>query len=309
MRKNKIVLLLIFVTIIFSLVFSACETEKALVAKVNEKGVSRDEFEQNFQLQKIILEGQYGTEIWIQDMGNGQIFEEVIRERILDSLINEELLLQEADKLDITTTKEEVDTQFDQMVKANGGEENFNNFLEQSEVTEESIREIIRRGIIVSEYQKHFFDSIQITDEDAIEYFEQNKDMYIQVKASHILVETEEEAKEIINELNSGKDFAELASEKSIDQTAAVNSGDLGYFAKGEMVPEFEKAAFSLAIGETSEPIQTDYGYHVLRVEDKKETFEELKDEVFYDLEDIKFNEKIQELRENADIDIISEEE
>lgn len=94
-----------------------------------------------------------------------------------------------------------------------------------------------------------------------------------EVKAQHILVETEEEAKEIIKSLRDGAGFDELAKEKSIDPSAQSNSGDLGYFRREAMVAPFAEAAFSIEPGTVGEePVQTQFGWHVIRVDDKRET-------------------------------------
>lgn len=91
-----------------------------------------------------------------------------------------------------------------------------------------------------------------------------------EVKASHILVKTEEEAKAIIKELDGGKDFAAVAKEKSTDSNKD-DGGDLGYFTKGRMVPEFETAAFALEKGKyTKEPVKSPFGYHVILLTDKR---------------------------------------
>ncbi|MCU0789917.1 MAG: peptidylprolyl isomerase [Nitratireductor sp.] len=92
-----------------------------------------------------------------------------------------------------------------------------------------------------------------------------------EVRAMHILVKTQAEAEEIIKELDAGKDFAALAKEKSTDPSAAANGGDLGFFGKGQMVPEFEAAAFALKPGEyTKTPVQTQFGFHVIRKEEER---------------------------------------
>ncbi len=90
-----------------------------------------------------------------------------------------------------------------------------------------------------------------------------------QVKASHLLVETKEEAEKIRQEIVDGKDFAEAAAKASKCPSGA-NGGDLGYFGKGQMVPEFEKVSFELPVGEVSQPIQTQFGWHLIIVTDKK---------------------------------------
>jgi len=90
------------------------------------------------------------------------------------------------------------------------------------------------------------------------------------VKASHLLVKTEEEALKLKEEINNGKDFAQAAMEVSLCPSGQ-NGGDLGYFTKGQMVKEFEDAAFSMEVGEVSNPIKTQFGYHLIYLTDKKD--------------------------------------
>jgi peptidyl-prolyl cis-trans isomerase C len=91
-----------------------------------------------------------------------------------------------------------------------------------------------------------------------------------EVHARHILVQTEDEAKAVVAELKKGGDFEKLAKEKSKDPSAAQNGGDLGYFTKEQMVPEFAETAFKLDKGQLSDPIKTQFGWHVIRTEDKR---------------------------------------
>jgi peptidyl-prolyl cis-trans isomerase C len=91
-----------------------------------------------------------------------------------------------------------------------------------------------------------------------------------EVRARHILVPTEDEAKAILAEVKKGTDFAELAKQKSKDPGAAAEGGDLGYFTKEQMVPAFSEAAFKLNKGEVSEPVKTQFGWHIIKVEDKR---------------------------------------
>ncbi|MEO1265837.1 MAG: peptidylprolyl isomerase, partial [Pseudomonadota bacterium] len=89
-----------------------------------------------------------------------------------------------------------------------------------------------------------------------------------EIKASHILVKEEDKAKEIYEKLVHDGDFAELAKENSIDPGSKARGGDLGYFAKGQMVPEFEKAAFALKEDEISEPVKSQFGWHIIKLTD-----------------------------------------
>jgi len=93
--------------------------------------------------------------------------------------------------------------------------------------------------------------------------------MVTQVRASHILVNTEQEAKNIIEQLNAGKKFEDLAKQCS-SCPSGQKGGDLGYFTRGKMVPEFEQAAFAMKKGQVSAPVKTAFGYHIIKVTDAK---------------------------------------
>jgi peptidyl-prolyl cis-trans isomerase C len=105
-----------------------------------------------------------------------------------------------------------------------------------------------------------------------------------EVRARHILVPTEAEAKKVLDEIKKGTDFAEMAKQKSKDPGAAAEGGDLGYFTKDQMVPEFAETAFKLDKGQLSDPVKTQFGWHIIKVEDKRTKpapgFEEVKDQV-----------------------------
>jgi peptidyl-prolyl cis-trans isomerase C len=105
-----------------------------------------------------------------------------------------------------------------------------------------------------------------------------------EVRARHILVATENEAKAILAEIKKGTDFSELARQKSKDPGAAAEGGDLGYFSKEQMVPEFAEVAFKLEKGQLSDPVKTQFGWHIIKVEDKRTKpapdFAQVKDQV-----------------------------
>lgn len=127
-------------------------------------------------------------------------------------------------------------------------------------------------------------DKVTLTEEEAKAYFDANPNQFIsekQVRAKHILVEKEVQAKEILSEIKAGKSFEDAAKEYSTCPSKE-KGGDLGYFKKGQMVPEFEKAAFEGAVGEITGPVKTQFGYHLILVEDKKEeqavSFEDIRE-------------------------------
>lgn len=133
--------------------------------------------------------------------------------------------------------------------------------------------EFIKRKLIGQAYLKSILDTILPESDIKKEYnalAEKFKGKQ-EIHARHILVETEEEAKEIAKQLKDGGDFAAMAKEKSADKGSGMNGGDLGFFTKESMVPEFAEAAFKMKKGETSAPVKTDFGWHIIRVEDKRD--------------------------------------
>ena len=134
-----------------------------------------------------------------------------------------------------------------------------------------------------------------------------------EIKASHILMDTESEAIDVINMLNDGDDFVELAKNKSTGPSGP-SGGDLGWFKRGQMVPPFEKAAFSLNKNEiTQRPVQTQFGWHVIKIFDKRipeaPSYENMKSKLIQDLERKIVSKKIQDLRNDALIEKLSSSE
>jgi peptidyl-prolyl cis-trans isomerase C len=128
-----------------------------------------------------------------------------------------------------------------------------------------------------------------------------------EVRARHILVETEDEAKKILAELKKGGDFAAIAKQKSKDPAAAAEGGDLGYFTKEQMVPEFAEVAFKLDKGQLSDPVKTQFGWHIIKVEDKRSKpvpdFDKVKDQIEAFVQRKAQAELIQKLRAEAKIE------
>jgi peptidyl-prolyl cis-trans isomerase C len=158
-------------------------------------------------------------------------------------------------------------------------------------------------------YEKDVRDSVNEAQAKAV-YDEQVAKLKpeTEVHARHILVKTEQEAKDIIAQLNKGASFTELAK-KSSDGPSARSGGDLGYFSRGQMVKPFEDAAFALEKGQISKPVQTEFGWHVIKVEDKRErplpAFDEVKDQLLASLIQNKLRSTVQELRSTAKIEIL----
>lgn len=167
------------------------------------------------------------------------------KQRFLDELIKKELLYQEAKK------------------KGLAKDPDFQSKLEE-------FKKITLIGVLL---EKEIEEKAAVTEQEVKEYYEKNKSDFSnvnQIRASHILVKSKEEAQKVLQRLKAGEDFGKIAKEKSLDPGSARNGGDVGFFSSGQMVPEFESAASRLKVGETSQPVKTKFGYHVIRVTDKK---------------------------------------
>lgn len=205
---------------------------------------------------------------------------------VLDQMISEKLLIQEA---------------------KNMGLEEDNDVLEQiKKITEQ----ILVQGLI----EREILDKINVNDVEVLVYYEQNKDSFTEKEQFHlynILLETEEEAQDVLEQLKAGKDFSEIAIEKSTGPSAA-QGGDLGYLSRGSIIPEIEDVVFALELGKLSEIIKTDFGFHILKITEKKpetvKALEEVKEDIIQTLLPDKqkdaFENLLEELKDKAEIEI-----
>jgi len=218
--------------------------------------------------------------------------------QVLDELITNRLIDQEAVKNHVKIDPAAIDRRLQEYKNsaAGGDESTWQAILAQYDMTEQSLRDSIRRDLIAEQI---IGKDITLSDDDIKAYYEQNKSQYAeaeQVRASHILVNTKEEADAILAQLKAGGDFAAIAKEKSLDTQTKDKGGDLGYFGRGEMDPEFEKVAFALPVGQLSDPVKTSYGYHIIKVSDHKQarqyTLDEVKERVRQDLLNSRISER-----------------
>ncbi|AZN39510.1 peptidylprolyl isomerase [Paenibacillus albus] len=191
-------------------------------------------------------------------------------EQTLNNLIQDKLVTQEAIKKGIVINENDIEAEIASIKKQFPSEADFEAALQQAGMTLEDLKKQTPMQIRI---RKLVQPLVKVTDAEVKQYFEANKEMYDQpeqVKASHILVATKADADAIMKQLKAGADFAKLAKEKSLDTGSKEAGGDLGYFGKGVMVAEFEKAAFALKTGELGGPVKTEFGYHIIKVFDHK---------------------------------------
>ncbi|WP_034762000.1 peptidylprolyl isomerase [Rossellomorea vietnamensis] len=212
----------------------------------------------------------------------------------LDTLIAEKIVKLESEKKDLTVKDSEIKKELENIKGQYDSDEAFNEALASSGSDLDSVKENIKTYLLTEKLLK---DRVKITDDQIKEYFEANKDTFAQkeqVEASHILVDDEKTAQEVKKKLDDGGDFAELAKEYSTDTSNADSGGELGYFGKGEMVTEFDDKAFSMKKGEISEPVKTEFGYHIIKVTGKKEAKEAVLADHKDEIKDILFDQALQ---------------
>lgn len=195
--------------------------------------------------------------------------------------------------------------------------EALNQNLDKDANVKKQIEEATKQIIIGGLLRKEIEQKVQVPDEDVRSYYDANKERIKEpekFRARHILVDTEEEAKGILTRLNAGEDFATLAKEKSKDPSKE-KGGDLGFFSKGQLTPEFEQVALGLKVGQISGVVKTQFGYHIIKLEEKQaareRSFEEVKDSIKQMLLSAKQKERfealLKELRERNKVVIHKE--
>ncbi len=191
--------------------------------------------------------------------------EQVLRELVYGKVLSE----------NYAVTDDEVQKEIDSLKEQYG--EQFEMVLQQSGFkSADQLKNTLKVGLM---QEKLAMKDIKITDEEIKEHYNNLKPL--EIKASHILVEDEDTAIEVRKKLEAGGSFEELAKEYSKDGSAE-SGGDLGFFGPGAMVPEFEEAAFALKVGEISEPVQSQFGFHIIKVTDMKghPPLEEMKEKI-----------------------------
>jgi len=265
---NKILLGLVSLLVVFTIgAVIFITNQQTVIAKVGDETITKDELTE-------YLMDSYGT----------QGAETLALSRVIEM---------EADLNDVIVTDEEVEKELTEYIDLYGGEEAFLVAIENNGLTKKTFEEEIKQYL---KSEKLIADWLDLSDEDLENYFEENRTMFDveeQIEASHILIEDLEIAEEVVGKLDEGEDFSELALEYSTDTTNAETGGELGFFARNEMVSEFDDAAFEMEVGDVSEPVETEFGYHIIKVTDQVEEetaeYSDVKEEVYDALLDEQF--------------------
>lgn len=296
------------------------EKGKKIVAKINDKSIYEDQLAP-------LVEKELRTFRKFGAREDSPDLVKRLQKKALDEVIGQEILYQESQKLDIPDIEEKIKEKMEAMKSRYQSEEHFEKSMKAKNLTKDDLRESIRRSIFVDEYlKKQGIRNPEVPEAEIKEFYEKNKGSFKReetVRVSHILVKIDESAKpeekeqarkkaeKIRQEIEGGKDFAEMAKEHSACNSAS-KGGDLGYIKRGYMPPEFEKVAFALKKGELSDIVQTKFGYHLIKVVDKKTEgiapYDEVKDFIGKYLQEgisqKKLASHITDLREKAKIEI-----
>lgn len=255
---------------------------------------------------------------------SGAYFQLSIEGQAMQQLIREALYAQQAKQMKISVAAKDVDAETDKqyndlLSNYNITEDQLTTYLEGQGKTLESFKKEMRDSIEIQLRDKALRDAvvgdIEPTDDELMAYFEKNISNYTedeQVRASHILVSDLDTANKVLDELNNGADFAELAKKYSTDTGTKDKGGDLGFFGRGQMVKEFEDTAFSLQVGEVSQPVKTQYGYHIIKVTDHKDAHTpnladvktQVHDDYVKEVGDKKFNDWYNNIHDQAQITV-----
>lgn len=254
------------------------------VAVVNGVAIASDLYLGELERQLIYITEQYGVD-WTDPQI--QAYLPQVEQQTYWQLINLELARQLASAEGITISEDALAQEVAstrESILSSGTYTDWENFLTVNKITDEYFRDRIRDSMIVDELVKRHGGPTEAE----------------QVHAQHILVADGETARKVLDELKAGKTFEELAAQYSEDTGSKDNGGDLGWFPRGVMVAEFEEAAFALAVGEVSEPVKTDFGYHIIKVLGKE--MRPLEAEMLQQMQEQAFSEWFATQRDQAQI-------
>jgi peptidyl-prolyl cis-trans isomerase C len=248
--------------------------------------------------------------------------------QLLDTLIDRELLLQRAKSLKMAVPAQQVDTQMQQLQQRFPSQEAFEQAVTAQNLTMDMVKKDVESQLLRQQLvQKEILDKVKVSAGDVQAFYNQNKDKYVeeeQVRARHILIRVPSEATpadeaklkgkadDALKRVKQGEDFAALAAELS-DDGSKQSGGDLGFFPRGRMVAAFEEVAFTLQPGQTSDVLRTQFGYHIIKVEERKSgralAFDEAKSQAKDDLTKQQTYERYQQymagLRSKAKVEVL----
>lgn len=312
-------------TLAILLILTGCKSNSGdVVAIVNGTEITKSDFKKTALKVGKEYEMIFGEEIWTSEVEGGKTFKEEFDNEILNVMISQEIVYQEAKKEGITVTDEEVANEMSSYMQLIENVDEYNKFLEENDIDKEFLNDHFRKTLIYDKYRNKIMSETETTENELKAHYNEHINEYKkeEIKASHILITTlndmgeplseeetakkEAKAEDILSKIKKGENFESLAKEYSDDKASAKNGGDLGYFAKGVMVPEFEKVAFELEKGQVSDIVKSSFGYHIIKVYDKREettTYEDEKENILGSIRYEIYDKKMEELKKASKIE------
>ena len=290
---------------------SAGAAKEIAVATVNGDVVSKTAYDNNFALMEHAYNDMFGENIWTQEIG-GRPVKEIVKEELLENMIREKLIMAYVKESGYEPSEEEIKEAFENFNEVLETDEETKSFYEEMNFGDDFIKNQIKAQFYAEEFGNMIREDIKQDEEMLSALYETET---VLVSASHILVNDDATVALVQEKLAAGEDFAELATEYSQDPASASNGGSLGYFPRGKMVPEFEDVAFNLEVGGISEPVQSQFGFHIIKVDDvqtirdleetgaSEEEIETYKKSIVDSLSQTAYAEKVKELLESADVE------
>jgi len=256
------------VVLLVVVVYAAVSTQIAAV--VGSRVITQKELTQRLNVIQFSYDQQFG-----KSPGYQADFARRNQREVLSQLVEEYVLLSQAKEL---ATDEEQAAYASTLIEwmqtglFQGDSEAFAAALEKNSLPESVLRTYLGNNLLWVRLREQVTKDIDVTEAEVEQYYADNRasfDMPEMVKAAHIVVEKRTLAEELLTQLQEGADFALLASLHSVDTESAAQGGNLGWFARGQMVAEFEEAAFSLEPGQVSDIVETTHGFHIIKLESK----------------------------------------
>lgn len=255
---------------------------KNVAIKVDDIEISREDFDYYYGIVRKQAVADQGEEALTKPLPNGQ----GTMEEYLKHVVEEKLILQALMKRDlpeVEVTDEQINKAYDGIVKSQG-KDKIEEYFKKVDITEADYKNVLAQSLYEENYRNAYLKKHPADEKEAQAMWIAQREKLKEYKASHILVDTEEEARDIITQLADGADFAALAKEHSKDPGTAAKGGELGYQRSEAYVDEFKDAIEHLEVGKISEPVKTRFGYHVIKVEDIRDDFDAWKERLMQEL-------------------------
>jgi parvulin-like peptidyl-prolyl isomerase len=239
------------------------EVPEDAVAVVGDKEISKAEFD------RVLAQAKTTFKARKQEFPSaGSPEYEQLKQSIVRSLVEQKQFELGAEELGISVSEEEIDKRLEELKKQffDGDEQKYKDELEKQGLTEEQVRRDIRSRLLSEKIFEEVTSDVKVTDADVKAYYEQNQAQFgtpASREVRHILVKTKAKAQQLYNQISAGADFAALAKRNSLDPSSKAQGGKFTA-QKGATVPPFDKVAFALKTGEVSEPVKTQFGWHII---------------------------------------------